>query len=649
MTTLLNRLLLVASLGLASLGSRAEAPEAVAARLLPPVRSLEVGAGEVRLTKTVSLRLDAASAQVGGRFAVRLRQGTGWAVPVADDGFVRFEVVAGPGSPEAYTLKLSPEGIVLRANSPAGIARGAETLLQLMPTAVYGPHACDSIPLPVAEIADAPEFAWRGFHLDVSRKFQSKETILKLLEGIASAKLNVFHWHLTDDQGWRLPVEGYPKLTEKGPAYSRADIQEVVARAAELGITILPEVDMPGHSGASCHAYPEISTPNDKGQPTGTMNPGAEASYAFIEAVMKEVAAQFPNSPYVHIGADEVGNGGWKKDPQCQALMAKEQLKKPHDLYLYFINRAAAIAKKHGKRTIAWDEALDAKNDPSIITMSWRGMAPGVQAAKLGRQVIFTPTPVLYLDHANTRSKDNPRAYGGHTAYLNHLYYANAGIPAVPPEKRSLVMGAQVCLWGECIRSDVHMFTMGFPRAYALGENLWIPRDRLDWAGFLVRLELQRQRLEAMKIPYFWEPETLGTTVGGWKAGELAAKKGVVEIPLPKFKQVGEQEFFVAQGAGDGQFLVTSAELLKDGVVVSANAHDYESSMFRHTWQVYTLKNPDTAGTYSVRFQAKPLFGDCSAIVQLNQALAPGQYSKFSAPGSGANGAAKEPGPAVGK
>jgi hexosaminidase len=622
--------------------------DAIAARLLPPVQSLQAVAGEVVLTKTAALSLDAASGQVGRYFATRLRRGTGWPVPVAENGFIRFEIAAnGQGSPEAYTLKITPAGITLRANSPAGIARGAETLLQLMPPAVYGASQCDAITLPVVDIADAPQFAWRGFHLDVSRKFQTKGTILKLLEGIASAKLNVFHWHLTDDQGWRLPIEGYPKLTENGPAYTRADIQDVVTRAAELGITILPEVDMPGHSGASCRAYPEISILNDKGQPAGTMNPGAEASYTFIEAVMKDVAAQFPNSPYVHIGADEVGSGGWKKDAQCLALMAKENLKGSHELYLHFINRAVAIAKKYGKRTIAWDEALDAKNDPSLITMSWRGMAPGVAAAKLGRQVIFTPTPVLYIDHANTRSKNNHRAYSGHPAYLNHMYYSNAGIPAVPPEKRSLVMGAQVCLWGECVRSDEHMFQLGFPRAYALGENLWMPRERLDWAAFLRRLEPQRQRLDAMKIPYFWEPETLGITVGGWKAGEVAAKKGVIEIPLPKFSQVGEQEFYVGQGTGDGQFLISSAELLKDGVVVSTNKHDYESSMYKNTWQVYILKNPDIAGSYSIRFHVKQLFGDGSAIVQLNPALAPDQYSKQCAPGSGSNGGLKEPGPTL--
>ena len=275
--------------------------------LLPVPQSVKVEAGSLTLTKETSISLDAGSEGVGQYFAERLRRGTGWAVPVATPGTIRLEVLPdAKEAPEAYTLQIAATGVIVRANSPAGIARGAETLLQLMPPAVYGSNLCATLSLPAVTITDSPQFAWRGLMLDVARKFQDRDTILKLLEGMAASKLNVFHWHLTDDQGWRLPIEGYPKLTEKGPAYSRADIGAVVERAVLLGITVLPEIDMPGHSGASCRAYPAISILNDKGQPTGTMNPGADASYAFIEAVLNDVAAQFPASPSVHIGADEV-------------------------------------------------------------------------------------------------------------------------------------------------------------------------------------------------------------------------------------------------------------------------------------------------------------------------------------------------------
>jgi len=388
----------------------------ISKRLMPLPRTLEIQNGSLLLGPETSISIDEDCAVVGRYFAKRLRNGTGWAVPEKKDGTIRLELAPDPkASPEYYSLQVTDKQVTIRAASPAGIVRGTETLLQLMPTSVYGAGKLDLITLPAVKITDSPQFAWRGVHLDVSRKFQDKDTVLKLLEGIAASKINVFHWHLTDDQGWRLPIEGYPKLTEKGPAYSRADIKEVVERAEQLGIMIVPEIDMPGHSTASCRAYPEISTPNDKGQPTGTMNPGADASYKFIDVVMKDVAVQFPNSPYVHIGADEVGSGGWGKDQQCLDTMKRENLKNSHELYLYFINRVVAAAKKNGKRSIAWDEAFDPKNDPDLIIMSWRNMQPGINAAKAGRTVIFCPNPQLYINHANTRSIKNPQAYSGHT------------------------------------------------------------------------------------------------------------------------------------------------------------------------------------------------------------------------------------------
>ncbi|MBN8460029.1 MAG: beta-N-acetylhexosaminidase [Verrucomicrobia bacterium] len=618
----------------------------LSSRILPQPQALRMEAGSLVMAAKTSLALGAGSEGVGRYFAERLRRGTGWSVPVLANapGTIHFEVIADPnGSPEAYSLKISPAGVELRAASAAGIARGAETLLQLMPPEVYGSNRCETLTLPYLTINDAPQFPWRGAMLDVSRKFQDKETILKLLDGLAACKLNIFHWHLTDDQGWRLPIEGYPKLTGKGPAYSRADIKEVVERAAALGITILPEIDMPGHSGASCRAYPKISTPNDKGQPTGTMNPGADASYAFIEAVMKDVAAQFPNSKHIHLGADEVGSGGWTKDAQCKAYMQKENLKNNHELYIHFVNRAVAIARKHGFGSIAWDEAFDPKNDPELIIMSWRGMGPGIAAAKAGRTVIATPNPPLYINHANTRSIKNPRAYSAHPTYLNQGYFLYADTPAIPAANRSLVLGGEACLWGECITGPENMFIHMFPRVAAAAENLWLPREKLDWNAFVKRLQIQNRRFQAMGIPYFWEPETLAVNIGGWKPGDLAAHNGVIDIPLKPLAYSGEQEFFITQTTGGGQFRVECAELLKDGVVVDTDRHRHDSSVYVNVDCMYLLKNPDATGVYTLRLHATPLNGDCAALIQHHAALAPDGYSKQCAPGSGANRSKQTP------
>ncbi len=593
------------------------------------------------LTKETSVSFDADSELVGRYFAERLRRGTGWPVPEAEKGTIRLQVIPdSQKSLEAYSLQITTTGITIRAASPAGVVRGTETLLQLMPPAVYGAGKFETLTLPALTITDAPQFAWRGALLDVARKFRDKNAILKLLDGMASCKLNVFHWHLTDDEGWRLPIDGYPKLTGKGPAYSRADIQEVVQRAAQLGIMIVPEIEMPGHSGAGCRAYPEIAVEN-------SMNPGADATYRFIEAAVKDVAVQFPNSPYFAMGADEVLAGAWNKDPQCQALMEREHLKGAHELFVYFVNRVVAIAKSHGKRCVAWDEAFDPKNDPSLIIVDWRGMPAGIAAAKAGREVVFSPNPSLYINHANTRSKQNPRGFSAHTAYLNPIYFFHSCPPAIPAADRHNIYGGEVCLWGEYVEAlTPPMFPMMFPRACAMGENLWTPRDRLDWPDFLKRLEVHLQRLAALKIPYFWEPETLAMTIGTWGPGDVAAKKGVMEFSLDgKLQNAGEQEFFVAQTTGNGQFRVQAAELLKDGVVVDTDRHRYDSAIYKGVEYMYVLKNPDVTGRYAVRFHVTPLAGDCSAIVQLIPALASGDYSKQCAPGSGANRTKQLPAP----
>jgi len=273
-------------------------------------------------------------------------------------------------------------------------------------------------------------------------------------------------------------------------------------------------------------------------------------------------------------------------------------------------------------------------------------MAPGIAAAKAGRTVIFAPNPPLYVNYANSSFRKNPRAYSAHTSYLNQAHFVYPDTPAIPAASRSLVLGAEVGRWGECVTGAQYMFTHVFPRACALAENLWTPRAKLDWPGFTARLDLADRRFEAMSIPYFWEPETLALNIGSWGLEEAASKKGLMEFPLErKLRQVGEQEFFVAQTVGEGQFRIDAVELIKDGVVVDTDRHRHESSVYRNADSLYVAKQPDLAGKYSVRIHVDPLFGDCGAIVQLIPALAPNQYSKQCAPGTGANRTKQTPAP----
>lgn len=613
--------------------------------LLPYPSSVKQSNGKLMLTSSTAISLDPASDLAGRHFATRLARGTGWNIPITSNGIIKLKVVPNKkASPESYTLKITTKGVNIRAASAQGIVRATETLLQLMPPAIYSANKFDTITLPTLTITDSPAFQWRALMLDVSRKFQNKETIIKLLDGMAACKLNLFHWHLTDDQGWRLPIEVYPKLTEEpNDSYTRDDIREVVEHAAKLGITIMPEIDMPGHSLACCKAYPEISTLDDKGNPTGTINPGSDATYRFVEDVIGDVVKQFPNSPYIHIGADEVGKKRWEKDPQCQALMDREKLKNTSELYTYFVNRATAIVKKNGRKAFAWDEAFNLNVDPDLVIMSWRGMRPGIEAAKANRAVVFCPTPQIYIDHANSRSNKNMPAYSGNTAYLNHCYFFNPGLPAVPSDKRHLVLGGEACIWSECITSADHMFMLAFPRACAIGETLWTPRQEQDWDSFLARLDAQRQRLEAMKIAYFWEPQTLAINIGSWGKGEIISKNGVLDFDLSgKFTNPGVQEFFVGQGLGEGQFLIEYMELLKDGEVISKDRHSYESSVYKDAKSLYLLKSPDITGKYTLQIHAKQLSGDCSAIVPLIPALPLDQYSKQCGPDTGANSTKEE-------
>lgn len=607
--------------------------------LLPLPKSVELAKSKLILAKNTSVSLGRGTELVGKHFISRLKKGTGWTVSEASKATIQLEIAKGKGSPEAYTLTITNNGIEITGASVQGVVRGTETLLQLMPPAVYGKGSITKITLPCLTINDAPQFAWRALMLDVSRHFQNKDTIIKLLDGMAACKFNVFHWHLTDDQGWRLPIEGYPKLTANAKvSYSRQDIREVVEHAAKLGITIMPEIDMPGHSRAACMAYPEIATRNSKGKITGTLNPGAAATYKFIEAVMIDVVKQFPNSLNIHIGADEVGTGNWKNHPECLELMKQEKLRNTHELYTYFINKCCAIVKKHDRKPFAWNEAMSSKVDPDLTILSWKGMHPGIAAAKADHDVVFCPTPQIYFDHPNTRSKNNPRAYSANASYLNHCYFFNVAVPAVPKDKRHRILGGEACLWSECIRSADHMFIMMFPRAWAIGETLWTSPEQKDWDSFLSRLDLQRQRFEAMKIPYFWEPESLAINIGQWKKGEVALNKGIMEYDLTgKLSNPGVQEFFIGQGLGEGQFVITGMEILQDGKVIDKDWHNYESSVFHNASSLFLLRVRELKGKLKLRIHVKQLFGDCAAIVQLNPALPADMYSKQCGPDTGSN------------
>lgn len=385
---------------------------------------------------------------------------------------------------EAYTLAVDDAGIRIKAGSPAGFFYGTQTLLQLLPA---GPVS-GKITLKETWIKDSPRFKHRGVMLDVARHFFGVEEIKGLLDVLASLKINRFHWHLTDDQGWRIQIHKYPKLTEVGGYrtedgkryggyYTQEQIKEVVRYAAERYITVVPEIEMPGHALAALTAYPELgctggpySVRTTWGVEEQIFCP-TEETFAFLEGVLEEVMQLFP-SEYIHIGGDEAPKITWKNSAYAQELMRREGLKNEEELQSYFIKRIDAFVSKKGRKIIGWDEILEGGLSPNAAVMSWRGEEGGIHAAKLGHPVIMSPTSHLYLDYYQGPRETEPEANGIYVP-LEKVYAYDPVPSALEGEERKQVMGVQGNLWTEYIREWKQVEYMLFPRVLALAEIAW--------------------------------------------------------------------------------------------------------------------------------------------------------------------------------
>lgn len=428
---------------------------------------------------------------------------------------------------EGYNIDISPNGMVVSANKPAGILYGVQTVYQLLSTHPDGK-------LPGLQITDYPRFGYRGLHLDVSRHFHPMEFIYKMIDQMAMHKLNVFHWHLIDDQGWRLEIKKYPKLTEVGAwrvdmshlhwdarplttdrenatyggYYTQEEVRELVAYAAERNITVMPEIELPAHVMSALAAYPELScTGENLGVPPGGVWPithiycaGNDATFEFLENVMMEVMELFP-SEFIHIGGDEADKTNWKSCPLCQARIRNEGLKDEEELQSYFIARMEKFLNKHGRQLMGWDEILEGGLAPNATVMSWRGEAGGIEAAQMGHTVVMTPGSHCYFDHYQGDPDIEPLAIHGYTTLAK--VYSYEPIPAeLTPEQGKLVLGAQANVWTEFMPDSRHVEYMVFPRLAALSEVVWSPAEHRDWGNFSRRMQTQYQRYEKQDINY---------------------------------------------------------------------------------------------------------------------------------------------------
>jgi hexosaminidase len=512
--------------------------------VIPAPVNAEARAGVFTLTPDTSIASDAASKDTAKFLAERLRRATGFPLKTSElraskktfHGRVIFLTTESAGTnlgPEGYELTVAPPAVIIHAPTQAGLFYGVQSLLQLLPPEIFSTSLATNVnwQIPCVQISDQPRFAWRGFMLDVSRHFYTKPEVEQVLDLMALYKLNTFHWHLVDDQGWRIQIKKYPKLTEIGAwrdgvgfglssnsttaydkhgryggFYTQRDIRDVVSYAAARHITVVPEIEMPGHSSAALMAYPQFLCPNVRiampekgGVFNGVYCAGNDKTFVFLDGVLSEVAKLFPGK-YIHIGGDEVDKKNWRNCPDCQARIKTENLKDEKELQAYFIGRVEKIVNAHGKNLIGWSEIREGGLAPSAALMDWIG--GGAESAASGHDVVMTPTKFCYFDHyQSTNQAAEPKAIGGFLP-LKRVYEFDPVPENLAPEFQAHVLGGQANLWTEYIPNLRRAEYMMFPRLGALSEADWSPQAAHDWDDFQQRALLNEKRLDAMGVNY---------------------------------------------------------------------------------------------------------------------------------------------------
>jgi len=510
--------------------------------LVPRPAEIELKPGSFTLKASTSLLVSGwdDGTKVAKQLAHQLKRSTGLALIVlrssenktAHDAIL-FTRKADPAvfGPEGYQLDVTPDGIVIAASDGSGLFYGMQTLLQLLPPEVFSPKKAEGVKewkIPAVHIVDQPRFHWRGLLLDLARHFLNKDELENFIDLMAQHKLNVLQLHLVDDQGWRIEIKKYPKLAKVGgwrkgidfgldPKSSTAygpdgqyggfltqdEVREIVAYAKERYITVVPEIEMPGHSAAGLSAYPEFSCigkpyDRDSGE-MGIYCPGNDEAFTFLEGVLSEIIDLFP-SKYIHIGGDEVDKTNWTKCPKCQARIKKEGLKDVNELQSYFIKRIEKFINAKGRTMIGWDEILEGGLAPNAVVMSWRGMDGGIAAANAGHDVVMTPTSHCYFDYSQA-AQGEPRNIGS-LITLEKVYSFEPVPGAIAPDKVKHILGGGANLWSEFFPNYAHVQYMAYPRACALAETTWTDPKLKQWDDFSKRLDVHLKRLKVQGVNY---------------------------------------------------------------------------------------------------------------------------------------------------
>ena len=508
-------------------------------RLIPQPVSVINGKGNFSFTASTKIIANEMAEPVAEWLQSFLKKQTRYNTTIVKSGagntiqLLLNKVKNGKTGHEGYQLSVNTSGIKIKANEPAGLFNGVQTLLQLFPSDIELAKAINknSWLVPAVDITDYPRFPWRGLMLDVSRHFFTIEEVKKMVDEMARYKFNILHLHLTDDQGWRMEIKSYPELTTKGAwrvprtglwwdrekpqpgeaatyggYYTQQQLKELVVYCAEKNIQVMPEIDVPGHSLAAIAVFPYLSctkknyevNPGSKfyTEDENALCAGNESVYGFLEKVLSEVSAVFPFE-YIHIGGDECYKGFWKNCAVCQNRMKENNLKNENELQSYFIKRVEKIVGANGKKIMGWDEILEGGLAPNARVMSWRGIQGGIEAAKQNHQVVMTPTDFCYLDLFQGDPAIEPPTYS--MLRFKTVYEFE---PVPNGIKEELILGGQGNLWTESVPHFRHAEYMLWPRSLALAEVLWSPKASRNWKGFVQRTEEQLQRLNKASINY---------------------------------------------------------------------------------------------------------------------------------------------------
>ena len=502
--------------------------------IIPLPKSLKPAEGNFTIKKGISVYINSDEFSPSANLlALQIKNASGQTVPVkiaksASSGIV-FSKNDALGD-EEYRLQVTSKKVEIQAKTGKGAFYGLQTLLQLMPAPIYGNELSTvALTVPNCLIEDAPRFSYRGLMLDVGRYFFSVDAVKRYIDLMAIYKLNTFHWHLTEDQGWRIEIKKYPLLTSissvrkesmlahypdqkydgkpHGGFYTQEQIKEVVAYATSKYIQVIPEIEMPGHSQALLAAYPQLGCNPDKiyevatkwGVSEDVLCP-REETFTFMQDVLTEVMALFPGQ-YIHIGGDECPKKQWKESRFCQDLIKKLKLKDEHELQSYFIGRIDKFITAKGKKMLGWDEILEGGLSPNAMVMSWRGTAGGIEAAKLNHDVVMSPNNFLYLDYYQADPKTQPLAIGGNLS-LSKCYSFEPDLPELTEAEAKHIVGVQANLWTEYIGTPAYAEYMTFPRALALAEIGWSPKRPKNYTAFSNRVKKHLPVMDALKINY---------------------------------------------------------------------------------------------------------------------------------------------------